>query len=210
MDPVSKQLDQFDEELTRAVCSYYILKTIHREMSRRPSIHGALNASSWAWSYILFSLQCSFFIQLERVFDGTSPHNADRVVEAAIDHARQTHPDKVPSLLRLKRRLRLYSSKVQPYRKIRHKVFAHPAHPDRAKIEKLFTETQVSEIETILRFLQRCVSSLRMYILNGHDIQLSKQRLPLKDNVVADTRRFLRELGRSTRQVHRTRLRPHR
>jgi hypothetical protein len=195
MEAIDKQIERLDQEVSRAVSSYYVLKTIHREVSRNPSIHAALKSTSWAWSPILFSLQCAFFIQFERVFDGTSRHSVDKVVAAAVNHARESNPDRVSSLLRLRRRLDLYAQRAQPYRKVRRQVFAHPAVADARQIDKLFAKTEVSDIETILRFLQRCVSSLGMYILNGHDVYLRKQGLPLRDNVVADTKRFLKQLG---------------
>lgn len=201
---MDEQIEHLDREVSRAVSSYYVLKTIHREMSRNRSIQAALNSTSWAWSHILFSLQCTFFIQFERVFDGTSRHSVAKVVDAAVNHAREYNPDRVRGLLRLRRRLDLYSQRAQPYRKIRRQVFAHPAFADARQIDKLFARTKVSDIETILRFLQRSVSSLRMYVLNGHEVNLRKQRLPLRENVVADTMRFLKQLECPTKPRRRS------
>jgi AbiU2 len=205
MESVDKQIEYLDQEVSRAVSCYYVLRTIHREMSRNPSVHDALNLTSWAWSHILFSLQCAFFIQFERVFDGSSRHSVDKIVDASVNHARDSNPKRVRGLLRLRHRLGLYSKRAEPYRKIRRQVFAHPAFPDPRQIDKLFEKTELSDIETILRFLQRCVSSLRMYILNGHDVNLRRQRLPLKDNVIADTKRFLEQLGSPTKPRRRLR-----
>jgi len=76
VETVQSEIDRLDQEVTRAVSSHYVLKTIHREMSRDPAIHAALSATSWAWSHILFSLQCSFFMQFERVFDRCSQNRS--------------------------------------------------------------------------------------------------------------------------------------
>ena len=194
MDSIKEHLDHLDVDVSRAVASYYILKTIRREASRHPDIHQALNASKWTWQHILFSLQCAFFIQMGRIFDGSSRHNVKNVVAMAIDHAQQTSPATLPSLRRLEQRLNRYTKRVNPYRDIRSKVFAHPVFSKLAEIDRLFDETEVSDAETILRFLQRCVSALRMFIINAHDIRLRQQRLTLKDEVVTDTRRLLRNL----------------
>lgn len=194
MSSIKKNLDYLDIEVNRAVATYYVLKTMHREASRRPDIHKALNASKWAWAYILFSLQCTFFIQMERIFDGSSRHNVKKVVDMAIDHAQKNAPAKLPSLRRLEKRLDKYTKMVSSYRDIRRKVFAHPVFSKAADIDRLFNKTEVSEAETILRFLQRCVSALMMFILNGHDIRLRQQRISLKDKVVTDTCRLLRNI----------------
>jgi hypothetical protein len=194
METVRSEIERLNQEVTRAVSSYYVLKTIHREMAGDPVIHAALSATPWAWTHILFSLQCAFFIQFARVFDGSCRHSVDKVVDAAIDHARQHNSGRVAGLLRLRHRVRMYTDRAKPYRKIRGQVFAHPAIRDLRKIAKSFAKTEVSDVEMILRFLQRCVSSLRMYIVNGHAVNLRKQKLPPKDNVIGDTRRFLKQL----------------
>jgi len=194
MKTILDGVESLGQEVTRAVASYYVRKTIHREMARDPAIHAALNATSWASAHILFSLQCSFFIQFERVFDRSSQHSVDKVVDAAIEHAKVHNPKRTRSLRRLRQRVRQYADRAKPYRDIRRKVFAHPALRDLNKVNNLFAKTEVSDIEAILLFLQRCVSSLRMYILNGHDVNLRHQKLPFKDNVIADTRKLVRQL----------------
>ena len=112
----------------------------------------------------------------------------------SIDHAEQNAPATLPSLRRLERLVNRYAEMARPYRNIRNKIVAHPALLKPADIDRLFKETEVSKAETILRFLQQCVSALKMFISNGHYIRLRQQRLTLKDKVVTDTRRLLRHL----------------
>jgi len=195
MKTILREIERIDQEVTRAVSSYYILKTIHQTMARNQRIHAALNATSWASSHILFSLECTFFIQFERVFDKTSQHSLDKVVDLVVSHANRINSKAEPSLLRLRSRVDYYRKRAEPYRNIRSKVFAHPVLRENDQIQKIFGKTKVSDVEAILVFLQRCVSSLRMNILNGHEVNLHAQRLPLKSAIVRDTKRFLNHLG---------------
>lgn len=194
MEPIQTEIERLDQEVYRAVTSYYVLRTVHREMDQDPTTHAVINSSSWMWQPILFSLQCTFFIQISRVFDGTSQHSIDKVVDATIEDASQHNPENATSLCQLREQVALYTERSTPYRNIRSKVYAHPALRDMNKIEELFSETEIGDVEDILLFLQRCVSSLRMYILNGYDVNLSEQKLPLTDNVIEDTKRFLEKL----------------
>ena len=127
MNSIKEHLDHLDVDVSRAVASYYILKTIHREASRRSDIRQALNSPSWAWSYILFSLQCAFFIQIERIFHKSTVYNVNKVVAMSIDHAEQNAPATLPSLRRLERLVNRYAEMARPYRNIRNKIVAHPA-----------------------------------------------------------------------------------
>lgn len=187
-------IDSLDQEVSRTVASYYIWKTIHKDATRDPMLRAALSETSMTWAHLLFSLQCSFFIQFERVFDGTSQHNIAKVADAVYAHAQENRAEACPSLQRLRRCISSCTDKAEPYRKIRRKAFAHPVLNDLCRIENLFKQTDVCTVERILEFLQRCVSSLRMYLLNGHSVNLRTQRIIYRDRVIADARRFLERL----------------
>jgi len=195
MQTILREIERLDQEVARAVSSYFILKTIHQTMSKNRRIHAALNATPWAWSHILFSLECTFFIQFERVFDKSSKHCIDKVVDLVVSHANRINSKAEPSLLRLRSRVVYYCKRAEPYRIIRSKVFAHPVLRETDQIQIMFGKTKVSDVEAILVFLQRCVSSLRMNILNDHEVNLHAQRLPLKNDIVRDTKRFLNHMG---------------
>jgi len=185
-----------DQEVNRAAMAYYVYKTINTQAARSRPIYRALNESSWAWATILHSLQCTFFIYIDRVFDiKRNPHNnIIDVVETFVRYAQKHDKSRVPQFIRLRQTVASYARRAEPYRVIRKRVFAHPGYRHESEIKRLFKKTHIGQIDSLLRFLQRCVSTLTMYKLNDHDLALHKQRLTLKGNLIHDTKQMLRRL----------------
>lgn len=189
-------IHRLDKEVCQAVKTYYVYKTIHVQASRSKLLHRALNITPWSWTTILHSLQCTFFIYIDRIFDTKrNPHyNIVDVVDTFVRYSHKYDRARFRQFIRLQHAITLYLRKVEPYRVIRKRVFAHPGYKHERDVKDLFKKTQIGQIESILRFLQRCVSSLRMYTLNDHDLALQQQCLPLQGNIVRDTKQMLNHL----------------
>ena len=185
---------------TQALFAYL---SIHRVASDRKRAHRAINKTPHFWRTVLYSLQCTVFIVLGRVFDHTSDHNIFVLLKCAEKHPdiftrpalakRKTkNPSKPPEWLDQYlsrayeprpsdfRRLRQYmtrrSSKYHgAYRDIRRKVFAHKELARREDVDALFAKTQIGELKDMFVFLNRLHSCLWELFWNGRKPILRQQ-----------------------------------
>ena len=98
--------------------------------------------------------------------------------------------------------LRCLARKFRPYRRkwnknyknIRDQVFAHTVIIDHGEIAALFSNTLLSEIEEILQALHDMLEIVQEIWMNGRDPKQYKPSRAYIDDIVRETREFLRRL----------------
>jgi AbiU2 len=69
MNKIEENLSHFQNELSTAEHSFYVWKSINHLAANDNKIYSVLNRNALSWEIIAHSLQCTFFISMNRIFD---------------------------------------------------------------------------------------------------------------------------------------------
>lgn len=156
------------------------------------------------WNTAMGAFQTAFFITLGRIFDQKSPHNIDRLLklaqenreifskEALANRKRKASPNAdewLPEYLKTSyeptdKDFRAIRKKIKDYRKIyetnyrdiRHKIYAHKEVSDAEAVQKLFSKTNIRELQKVFVFVNALYEALWQLLYNGHKPILRQMR----------------------------------
>jgi hypothetical protein len=168
----------------------------------------AVNKTPLFWNTAMGALQTAYFIVLGRIFDQNSAHNIDQLLklgqenififskESLANRKRKGSPNadewlddylktsyeptiKDFRILRKKVRDRRKLYEVN-YRDIRHKIYAHKDVSDREEVQKLFSKTNIRELQIIFVFVNSLYEALWQLLYNGNKPTLKPIRYSVK------------------------------
>lgn len=188
-------LEVFRNEVSEAIQCFYTLRTIETILAEDKDCLNAINTTPLFWKTNIGALQAAFFIVLGRIFDKSSKYNLNSLLAMAENHTEIFSKDALAARKRknnvnahewldeyLKsayvpvdsdfRRLRKHEKRfLEVYRRnysdIRHKYYAHKVKVKRDEIQKLFSKTNVSELEKLLVSLNKFYDALLEMLING-------------------------------------------
>jgi hypothetical protein len=234
----------FQTDVATAVRCFYAMAAVNHLAGRDAGLLATLNEASDFWNLVQAANQTTLFIGLGRIFDQgpDARHSLDKLVAAAqkgggalftsqrlADRKRRTSDSAdswLPTYLksiyvpaandfRALRTVRDRYRKIfgAAYRPIRLQVYAHPI-ASKSEAVQLFSATRVSELQRIIRFLQRLGDGLWALYWNGHN-PMKRQHFPPmhlehlaagapcgasssdQQTIVAATRRVMEQLSRA-------------
>ncbi len=187
---------------------FYVYLTIHDVASGRQDVYKFLNRSALFWNTVLAALQTSTFITLGRIFDTTSNHNIDHILNMArnnlsifskhslgirLQKGKNPPPDWIPKFLldayvptnkdflRLQANVDKYRITYDgAYKDIRNKIFAHTVITGSNAISAAFSNTTFHELQRLLVFPSTIYETLWQLFVNGRKPILSPQRYSMK------------------------------
>jgi hypothetical protein len=213
-----EELDHFGNEVDTGIQALFSYLAINAIASNQPAVHQKLNETPLFWNTTLYTLQCTFFVVLGRIFDrDRRTHNVRRLIKLC-----QTHPQIFSREALRKRRendsnaaqwlpeflmhvyepkpddfriLSKYVDKYQSkydrvYQDIRHKIFAHKERINHAEIKQLFSQTTVRELTQIYVFLRKLYRALWELYTNGRKPNLRPQPYSVRRLLVKPSRRW--------------------
>ena len=197
MVEIEELYKEFESEVNVACWSFYTWKNIHNVAAGDKKIHHALNRNPLSWNIILYSLQCTFFITIGRLFDtdrrSFSVHtflrkcseNADQFSKDSLRKRRikgyeadkpswldefieKSYQPNKEDFLKLKGEV----SKRQKlynsiYKPIRHEIFAHKDIERIKYVDILFKKVKIDEIQDLLYSLYQIKMIIRELLENG-------------------------------------------
>jgi len=216
MVDIEELYKEFQEELNIACPSFYAWKNIHNVAAGDKKVYHALNRNALSWNIILHSLQSTFFISIGRLFDlNRKAFSVHSFLRAHIENIGQFSKDalrerkikgsetsKPPWLdeyigksyqpnkedfLKLKgevsKRQKLYESRYKP---IRDKIFAHREFKKMKRVDELFGEVKIGEMQDLLCFLYQIERIIFQLLYNGRlmnigDFTFNEEEFVMKD-----------------------------
>lgn len=189
------ELEIFRREVDSAIQFFYASLAVNGYAFKNKPALAALNDTPLFWNTVKGARQASTWMTLGRIFDQTSSHNVDKIVQLAQRHRamftkaalasrkRQASPsaDKwLPQYLANVheptadelRRLRKHVAKRRriyedKYKAIRDKLYAHKEVVETAEVSKLFAKTTIRDVEAIIIFLKKLHLTLWELFFNG-------------------------------------------
>lgn len=177
-------------------------------LSERKKALSAVNKTPLFWNTTMGALQTAFFIVLGHIFDQDSPHNIDQLIKLAQDNRdifskealairkRQgsanadewlddylkasyvpTNKDFRALRKKVKEHRRVYEAN---YRDIRHKIYAHKEVSDAEEVQKLFSKTNIRELQKVFVFINALYEALWQLLYNARRPVLRPMRYSVK------------------------------
>lgn len=190
------ELEIFRTEAQAGAQFLYANLAINAILGKNKRALNAVNRTPLFWKINMGALQTSFFIVLGRIFDQNSNHNIDKLLRIAQNNnigifskaalagrkRRESHDaDKwLPEYLkdvyeptnadftRLRREVANYRKIYERnYRDIRRKIFAHKEVSEAVDVEKLFSRTNIRELQKVFVFVNALYEALWQLLHNG-------------------------------------------
>ncbi len=217
-------LRYYSEEVDLAAFTFYSWKAIKNISSSDREILMAINSNSLSWGIILYSLECSFFVSLGRVFDADpEAFSVFKLLQSCQTQIGDFSKDRL--------RLRKSASGLDPdsmdkyissayeattedfriirkevskwtnlfhkiYQPIRHKIYAHKEIEFIENHQQLFDKTQIGQVQEILSFLHRVEQFISEIYHNGRKINLSKFKCDDEDRTIKDIASLMDKIKR--------------
>ena len=207
-DKFRHELEVFRTEVEFSIQFFYTDLTINAVLGDNKEALKIVNLTPLFWRTNVGSLQTSFFIVLGRIFDQKLNHNVDKLLQTAQNNSiifsaealerrkREENANAnewiddymkdvyVPSAGDF-RRLRKYVNKYRTiykdkYRDIRRKVYAHKELSKREDVQKLYSKTNIREMQKLIIFLNRLYVALWELFHNGHKPTLRPMKYSVK------------------------------
>lgn len=197
MEEIEELYEEFQSEVNIACRSFYTWKNIRDTITGDKKAYRALNRNPLLWTIILYSLQCTFFITIGRLFDldgeSFSVHtflrkcitNIDQFSKDALRKRRikgseadkpswldefieKSYQPNEEDFLKLKGGVSKRQKQYELiYKPIRHKIFAHKDLKNIKCVDILFGKAKIGEIQDILYFLYQIKMIIRELLENG-------------------------------------------
>lgn len=220
---ISQLLNEFTDEVTIATDAYYTLKHINEAELKDKSIYRGLDENARTWNIINYSLQCSYFVALGRIFDkdgeAFSIHRLLRdCIEKIESFSRESLAErKATSFGENKEGLenylesaditddsyfhRLKSEVAKHHRRydqkikpIRHKVFAHKEYDSLPIKDTLFKNVSIDDIEETLNFLHQLDKLFFQVYHNGKKSELREYKIDEEQHIKEDVNHLLAKI----------------
>lgn len=189
-------LSEYSKEVAIATDCYFTLKHINNSGFEDKSIFRGLDRNARSWNIICYSLQCSYFIAIGRIFDiDSQTFSIHKLIAQCIENVdifgveqlknRKSisfngdsnglkqyidHADNITAqhFQRLKGEIAKYQKIYEKkIRPIRHNHFAHKNFDLLHYTDNLFKDTQIIEIENIITFINQLDQHLFQLFHNG-------------------------------------------
>lgn len=168
-----------------------------------------VNHTPLFWKTIMGALQTAFFIVLGRIFDQTSKHNLDRLLKIAEtntdifskaalaarkrrdssnadewidDYLKKSYEPTKRDFRKLRKKVKDYRKIYEAnYRDIRRKIYAHKEIIDPADVQKLFSKTNIRELQRVFVFVNALYEAIWQMLHNGRKLVLRPMRYSVKN-----------------------------
>lgn len=169
----------------------------------------AVNHTPLFWKTNMGALQTAFFIVLGRIFDQTSNHNINRLLNIAEnntdifsktalaarkqrestnanewlnDYLKKSYVPTKENFRRLRKKVRDYRKIYNAnYRDLRRKVYAHKEITDPVEVQKLFSKTNIRELQRVFVFVNALYEAFWQLLHNGRKPVLRPMRYSIKN-----------------------------
>jgi len=176
-----REIEVFRTEAQAGAQFLYAYISFNSIISGKRKTYNEVNKTPLFWNTTIGSLQTSFFIVLGRIFDQNSKHNIDKLIKTAQDNKEifskdalakrkkeQSHnadewlDDYLKSVYEptakdfreLRKKVRKFRKIYESnYRDIRHKIYAHKEVSDTEEMKKLFSKTNIRELQKVFVFI---------------------------------------------------------
>jgi|SoiMethySBSTD1v2_1073268.scaffolds.fasta_scaffold102858_2 hypothetical protein len=205
-----RELEVFGWEADAATQCFYAWLAVHAAIGDDENVHAVLDDAAVFWNTVLYSLQASTFIALNRIFDqdSKSKHNINKLLRMAQDNAhmftklelgrrkkaaspnwrkwlrdymRDAHQSTPEDFRRLRKHVRKWRRVYEvKYRPIRHNIYAHRGLFGGSESDILWGNTNIREMQLLLRFLRQLHEALWELFHNGRKPTLRPQRYAVK------------------------------
>lgn len=203
------ELEIFRSEAQAGAQFLYGYLSFNSVVSDRKKILNAVNCTPLFWNTTMGAYQTSFFIVLGRIFDQKSPHNIDRLLKVAQDnigiftkqalekrkrnesenadewiddYLKTVYEPTANDFRELRKKVgehrKLYNSN---YRDIRHKIYAHKQITDSEEVQKLFSKTNIRELQKVFVFVNALYEALWQLFYNGRKPVLRRMRYSVRN-----------------------------
>ena len=204
-----RELEVFRTEAQAGAQFLYAYLSFNSIVSEKRKTYNEVNKTPLFWNTTMGSLQTSFFMVLGRIFDQDSKHNIDKLVKTAqdnkeifskgalakrkteqSDNADEWIDDYLKSVYeptakdfrelrkKVKEFRKIYESN---YRDIRHKIYAHKEVSDAEEMQKLFSKTNIRDLQKVFVFVNALYESLWQLLHNGHKPVLRSMRYSVRN-----------------------------
>lgn len=202
------ELEVFRTEAQAEAQFLYAYLTIIAILGENKKALNAVNRTPLFWKTNIGALQSAFFIVLGRIFDQKSNHNIDSLLKIAqtnvnifskaalAERKKQNSPNANVWLDEYLKRVyeptrddfRALRKQIKKYRKIyeenyrdiRRKIYAHKEISEPTEVQKLFSKTNIRELEKVIVFVNALYEALWELLYNGKKPVLRPMRYSVK------------------------------
>lgn len=202
------ELEVFRTEAQVGAQFLYAYLSFNSVINEKKKTYNEVNKTPLFWNTTMGSLQTSFFIVLGRIFDQKSKHNIDRLIKIAQDnkdifskaalakrkksgsanadewlddYLKSVYEPTAKDFRELRKKIREFRKIYESnYRDIRHKIYAHKAVSDAEEIQKLFSKTNIRELQKVFVFVNALYEALWELLYNGRKPILRRMRYSVK------------------------------
>jgi len=203
-----RELEVFRTEAQSGAQFLYGYLTLNSILSENKKALKAVNKTPLFWNTTMGALQTAFFIVLGRIFDQRSTHNIDRLLKLAQenigifskevladrkrqdssnadewldDYLKTSYEPTSKEFRDLRRKVKDYRNLYEAnYRDIRHKIYAHKEVSEAEEVQKLFSKTNIRELQKIFVFINALYEALWQLLYNGRKPDLRPMRYSVK------------------------------
>jgi hypothetical protein len=217
-------LRSYSEEVDLASFTFYSWKAIKNNIASDREALTAINSNSLAWGIILYSLGCSFFVNLGRIFDTDSGAFSifkllqscqTQIADFSKDQLRLRKlalgldPDSLDNYISsayeaTAKDFRIIREEVSKranlfqkiYQPIRHKIYAHKEIEIIESHQQLFDKTQIGQVQEMLSFLYGVEQFVFELYHNGRKTDHAKFKCDDEDRTIKDIASLMGKIKR--------------
>lgn len=202
------ELEIFRTEVESGTQFFYAYLAINDVLRANKAALDAVNKAPLFWRTSVGALQAAFFIALGRVFDQKPNHNVDKLLRLAQNnisifskealaernrkadsnadewlekYMKDVYVPTVDDFRRLRKHVKKYRQIYEGRcRDIRHKIYAHKELSKSEDIQRLYSLTNIRELEKLCAFLNKLHQTLWQLLFNGRKPILRPMRYSAK------------------------------
>jgi AbiU2 len=207
-DIFTHELEVFRTEVHSGIQFLYAYWTMNTILAENKTALNIVNRTSLFWNTNLGALNTSVFIVLGRIFDQNSNHNIDKLLNIAQnnsiifsnealearkrkgsanaeewidDYMKTVYVPTSKDLRNLRKNVKKYRSiYMNKYLDIRRKIHAHKELSKDDDIKKLYSQTNIREMEKLFIFLYRIYNALWELYYNGNKPTLKPMKYSIR------------------------------
>lgn len=212
------RLESFCKDIENTIAFFFAFLSIRRIIIQNEKILKIINKTPFFWTLIEKALINSFYISLAKIFDQKSHYNLDKLIKFAQknieifsceylkkrksmsspnssewlkDYMKDVYVPKANDFRRLKKYIKKYRKIYKDnYEDIRNKILAHREIGIYDNKERLFSKTNIQEIERILMFLYKIYFALWQMFHNGRKPVLRSMKYSVKKLLQKDIKHW--------------------
>lgn len=204
---VVEALGTFKRQADDCVTCLYAYLTIHAIAGQSRSIRMHINENALFWNTTLHALQTALILALGRVFETNTPHNVGTFMRVMhlnrsafsrsalrtrkqpifsnspgelatyVREARIPYPSDFRRVAGFVRRHR--AAYIETYRSLRDKVFAHTLTVDQEEIARLFSKTNIRQLQRMTTYLNELHDAFWEAFHNGGRLTVRRRRISI-------------------------------